>query len=80
VSEGAAYGAALQALWCWRVQQGEKISINEITDEFVQINDTETAQPDAKNARVYRDLQSLQDKASVSLREVFDQHRQFILK
>ena len=24
VSEGAAYGAALQALWCWRLQQGEK--------------------------------------------------------
>src|SRR5881409_1834548 len=38
VSEGAAYGAALQALWCWRLQQGEKISIPEITDEFVQLN------------------------------------------
>ena len=25
VSESAAYGAALQALWCWRLQQGEKI-------------------------------------------------------
>ena len=22
VGEGAAYGAALQALWCWRRQQG----------------------------------------------------------
>ena len=25
VSEGAAYGAALQALWCWRLQKGEKV-------------------------------------------------------
>jgi xylulokinase len=36
VSEGAAYGAALQALWCWRLQQGEKIKIEDITDEFVR--------------------------------------------
>ena len=43
VSEGAAYGAALQALWCWRLQQGEKISINDITDQFVEVNKAETA-------------------------------------
>src|SRR6266705_2757893 len=45
VSEGAAYGAALQALWCWRLEQGEKIKISEITDQFVEVNTTETAQP-----------------------------------
>src|SRR5438046_95535 len=49
VSEGAAYGAALQALWCWRLEQGEKISIPEITDEFVQLNRAGTAHPNAKN-------------------------------
>src|SRR6185295_7513909 len=38
VSEGAAYGAALQALWCWRQHQGEKLAINELTDEFVAID------------------------------------------
>src|SRR6185295_16142088 len=38
VSEGAAYGAALQALWCWREQQGEKVNISDITDEFVELN------------------------------------------
>ena len=26
-SEGAAYGAALQALWCWRLQRGERVAI-----------------------------------------------------
>ena len=80
VSEGAAYGAALQALWCWRLQQGEKVSITDITDQFVEINPTETAQPDPKNVATYRDLQSVQDKASLSLREVFDLHRRFVLK
>src|SRR5262249_2499644 len=59
VSEGAAYGAALQALWCWRLQQGEKISINEITNQFVGLNPEETAKPDTRNAEVYRELQEI---------------------
>src|SRR6266566_4429618 len=78
VSEGAAYGAALQALWCWRLQQGEKISIPEITDEFVQLNRAGTAHPNAKNVALYRELQSLQDELSRSLRGVFTKHRRFV--
>src|SRR5438105_8569519 len=39
VTEGAAYGSALQALWCWRLQQGEKATIQEITDQFVELNE-----------------------------------------
>ena len=70
VSEGAAYGAALQALWCWRRQQGEKLSISDLTDEFVEINRPETAEPDPKNVEVYRELQALQDDTSLALREV----------
>jgi len=80
VSEGAAYGAALQALWCWRLQRGEKVPINDITDEFVQLNRAETTQPNAKSVAVYRELQVLQDELSRSLRKVFTQHRQFVLR
>ena len=80
VSEGAAYGAALQALWCWRLQRSEKVSINDITDEFVQLNRAETTQPNAKSVAVYRELQVLQDELSRSLRKVFAQHRQFVLR
>ena len=80
VSEGAAYGAALQAFWCWRLQQGEKVSITDITDKFVGVNENEIADPDPKNAAIYRDLQSLQDKTSLALRDVFDLHRHFVLK
>jgi xylulokinase len=80
VSEGAAYGAALQALWCWRLQQGEKVSISEITDRFVQLNGRETARPDRKRAEVYRELQTLQDNLSGALREVFKRHRRFVLR
>lgn len=80
VSEGAAYGAALQALWCWRQQQGEKASISAITDQYVEINKSETAEPNKKNAEVYRELQALQDEASKSLRGVFAEHRKFVTR
>jgi sugar (pentulose or hexulose) kinase len=80
VSEGAAYGAALQALWCWRKAQGEKISIAEITDQFVELNESETAHPDPRNAGVYAELQEIQDATSKSLLGVFKRHRQFVLR
>lgn len=79
VSEGAAYGAALQALWCWRRENGEKVAIQEITDQFVELNPTETATPDAKTVEIYRELQQLQDDASTALREIFRRHRKFVL-
>ncbi len=79
VSEGAAYGAALQALWCWRLQQGEKVSMAAITDQFVELNGVETAQPSGANVKIYRELQGLQDELSVGLRGVFGKHRQFVL-
>lgn len=80
VSEGAAYGAALQALWCWKLNQGQKVSINEITDQFVELNKAETAEPDSHNVEVYRELQGLQDKMSMALRESFGKHREFVLR
>jgi xylulokinase len=79
VSEGAAYGAALQALWAWRRSQGENASIKDITDEFVHLNPAERAEPNEKNVAVYRELQELQDAASKSLRGVFTKHRKLVL-
>jgi xylulokinase len=78
VGEGAAYGAALQALWCWRREQGEKVSITDITDRFVQLNRAETVHPKAKNVAIYRELQALQDEMSLALRGVFVKHRQVV--
>ena len=80
VSEGAAYGAALQALWCWRLQQGEKITISDITDQFVDLNAGERAEPNQKNAAVYREMQGIQDEMSAALRGTFRRHRQFLLR
>ena len=80
VSEGAAYGAALQALWCWRREQGEDVSIDAITDQFVTLNKAETATPNAKNVEIYRQVQALQDETSKALRGVFPQHRALVTR
>ena len=79
VSEGAAYGAALQALWCWRLQRAEKVSISEITDQFVELNKADTAEPEGRHVKTYQELQALQDELSHSLRPAFGKHRQFVL-
>ena len=78
VSEGAAYGAALQAIWCWRRERGEKVTIQELADNFIELNHEETAHPDRKNAETYREWQALQDELSASLRGVFVKHREFV--
>ncbi|MDA1276745.1 MAG: xylulokinase [Verrucomicrobia bacterium] len=80
VSEGAAYGAALQALWCWRRASGEEISITDITDKYVRVNRSESTRPNSQRVRVYRELQDLQDATSRAMREVFDKHRAFVLR
>jgi xylulokinase len=78
VSEGAAYGAALQALWSWRLSKGEKVGIAEITDQFVTLNRAETAVPNAKAVATYAELQALQDELSRSLRPAFAKHRALV--
>ena len=78
VSEGAAYGAALQSMWNYRLMSGEHLEMHEITDAFVKVNASETATPTSKNAAIYEELQELQDSMSRSLRTVFQGHRKWI--
>lgn len=79
VSEGAAYGAALQALWCWKREKGEKLDISAITDEFVKLNAEETTIPNPKNVAIYKNLQAVQNEMSGALRKAFTKHREFVL-
>ena len=75
VEEGAAYGAALQALWCWQLTQGEATTIDSLTDQFVALNRREIARPKPNNVERYRKLQSLHNDLSKALRSTFDKHR-----
>jgi sugar (pentulose or hexulose) kinase len=80
VSEGAAYGAALQALWCWRNAAGESVAIQDLTDKFVTLNRTETTQPKPRNVALYAELQELQNELSLKMRDMFVRHREFVTK
>ncbi|MFN0069624.1 MAG: xylulokinase [Limisphaerales bacterium] len=80
VAEGAAYGAALQALWCWRLHKGDKVHIADITDAFVKLNPAEAAKPDPKNVAAYQELQTLQEELSRALRPAFAMHRKIIAR
>jgi xylulokinase len=78
VSEGAAFGAALQSLWCWRRTTGEKVELNDITDALVSLNSKETVQPDSSRVARYRELQDIQDQLGKALRPVFPIHRRWV--
>jgi len=71
VDEGAAYGAAIQAKWTHQKHIGEPVNISELTDLYVEVNESSRLQPDSGNAEVYRGLQRLQDMLSLDLRDAF---------
>lgn len=71
VDEGAAYGAALQALWIYQRSLGVRVSISEITGMFVELDEASRIVPDSVNVAEYRRLQNLQDRLSHDLRPLF---------
>ena len=75
VEEGGAYGAALQAYWTYLKNVGETVPISEITDRFVEVNESSRVEPDPSNVEVYRRLQSLQDRLGSDLRAAFKERR-----
>ena len=56
-TEAAAYGAALQSVWNWRLAAGEKVDIADIAERWVA-KDRLAAEPDPANAALYADLQA----------------------
>ena len=78
VGEGAAYGAALQAMWCRRRKCGERISISDLSDQFVRLNARETARPKKNNVMIYREIQAIQDDLSAALKSAFSRHHKLI--
>lgn len=76
--EGAAFGAALQAIWCLHRANGEKTSIGDIVSQCVHLDSSMTAEPDPHTMIRYQELQELHDAGSKSLRSWFPAHRQFL--
>jgi xylulokinase len=79
--EGAALGGALQAAWCVALRSGnKKAKLTDFTTGTVAVDEATRCQPNKANVARYRELQALQDKLSLALRDVFATQRKLALQ
>ena len=76
--EGAAVGAAVQAIWAFSKRQGQPVEIAELCRRYIALDETTRAKPDAERVRLYQQMQSLYDKLVRDLSDSFTAHRQLI--
>ncbi len=76
--EGAAIGAAVQAVWAFRKQQGQAASIESLCDRYIALDETTRVKPDAARASLYSQMQKLHDQIVRDLRQAFTAHRKLI--
>ena len=70
--EGAALGGALQAAWCVAIRGGnKKAKLTDFTTGSVAVDEATRCVPNPAKVKRYRELQALQDKLSLALRDVF---------
>jgi len=69
--EAGALGAALQALWCHLREKGEDITIDEITDHHVSMDDAGSAQPHQATAERYSELYERYRTLDRALRPIY---------
>ncbi len=73
--EGAALGGAIQAAWALARQSRPKAAITQFTEGIVALDESTRCTPQKANVARYRELQALQDRLSLSLRDVFPAQR-----
>lgn len=66
--EGAALGAALHAAWTWSKAQNEKISLKEIVNPFLTLDEKRRKRPIQANLPAYRKLSAMFDAISCRIR------------
>jgi xylulokinase len=55
-SEAGAVGAALQAMWCFINQNEGNVSIGELTDRYITLDESTRAVPDSSTASRYDEI------------------------
>jgi xylulokinase len=76
--EGAAAGAAIQALWAFRKQAGTPVSIEDLCDRYIALDESTRAKPDAGRVAMYRTMQGLHNALVRDLGGAFEVHRKMI--
>lgn len=72
--EGAAFGAAIQSIWNYRTNKGEKVGIAEIANQMVKKGSLKK-EPEPKNFPLYDKLQERFNSLWKTLKEEFKIHR-----
>jgi xylulokinase len=75
--ESAAFGAALQAIWCYQLERGKKVNLADLVKELVK-KDALAAVPDKDLAPFYKELQHRFNSLWQSLSAEFIAHRKFV--
>jgi len=76
--EGAAAGAAIQALWAYRKHQGNAVRIEDLAERYVALDESTRARPVEANVRLYQRMQPLHDRLVRDLGSSFSEHRRLI--
>jgi xylulokinase len=76
-SEGAAFGAALQAIWVHKLFRGEKTAISDITNKLVKVDEVNRVSPNQGNVQIYMKKQEYFDKLTNNLRNFLVNHLSF---
>ncbi len=76
--EGAAVGAAVQAVWAYRKRADHPESIENLCDRYIAVAEATRAKPNPERARLYAQMQEVHDGIVRDLAASFTAHRRFI--
>ncbi|MCX8160892.1 MAG: xylulokinase [Candidatus Saccharicenans sp.] len=75
--ESAAYGAALQAIWCLKRQESPDLKISDLVKDLVK-KDSLAINPNPEHSAMYRELQERFNSIWQKLAREFSEHRRLI--
>ena len=76
--EGAAFGAALQAMWAYKTHAGQEISIEQLCNRYITLDESTRTRPSAARLETYSRLQALHNHVVSALGDAFSEHRRLI--
>lgn len=77
--EGAAFGAAVQAVWAYRKRAGKPENIERLCDRYIAVDQTTRAKPNPAHVQMYERMQEVHDGIVRNLAASFTAHRRFII-
>ncbi len=70
--EAGAFGAALQAFWCFERASGKNTKLPEITEQFVSLNKESRCEPNAQHVAAYDEIYEKYQAVNSALAETYN--------